>query len=78
MLSACKTTPPEPIVEVRVVELKPSAGLRIPCAEPMFVQEMLVEDIYTNRDIAKGAFESCSSRMQKIIDWYNTPRSSNP
>lgn len=76
-LSACANNPPPAVVvETRVEYVYPSAGLLIACSPAFLVDEKMVGDIYTNRDRHKAAYESCESRMKKIINWYNETRSS--
>lgn len=56
----------------------PSEALRQPCPVRTQVPELIVEDIYQNRDLAIAHGDDCSARLNTIIDWYKNYRSSAP
>lgn len=65
-LTACVS--PKVVTQTQTVTPQVNEALRLPCTPPVVVDELVVRDIYTNRDAWREAFELCAAQHDTLIE----------
>lgn len=77
LLCGCAAPQTKIVYETKLEKVYPSEALLVPCTRYVEIDEVLVSDIYTNRDGYAESEAKCSARVDKFINWYKEARSSD-
>ena len=69
MLYGC-VPEPKVVFETKTEYIYPGAAIRQDCGQRIEVDEVVVEDIYTNKDYAIAHGYECKARLDAILNWY--------
>lgn len=65
-LTACAT--PKVVTQTETVTPQINEALRQPCTPPILVDELVVRDLYANRDAWREAYELCAADHDALIE----------
>ncbi len=65
-LTACAS--PKVVTQTQTVTPQINDALRLPCTPPLVVNELVVRDIYKNRNAWREAYEQCAAQHDVLIE----------